>query len=125
MTRNRVSDERTEGALTTMYFDWKGTSICKFKTSKQHSKEEYETKANEIILQGLRMGYNLDGVKLFMMTCMDDIEYKRRVKGKLDTESCMIACFTILALLKLKAVNEYDVLIELVNQKKRKKSLAS
>jgi hypothetical protein len=108
-----------------MYFDWKGTSICKFKTSKRHPKEEYETKANEIIREGLEKGYNLNQVKLIMIKCMNDIEYRRRVKRKLDTESCMIACFTILALLKLKAVNEYDVMIELVNQKKRKKNHAS
>lgn len=112
--------------MTTMYFDWKGTSICKFKTSKKHPKKEYETKANEIILQGLNQGYNLNQVKLFMTSCMNDIEHKRRVKGKLDTESCMIACFTILALLKLKAIdNEYDVMVELVSRKKRKKILAS
>lgn len=108
-----------------MYFDWKGTSICKFKTSKRHPKEKYELRANEIIREGLEKGYNLNQVKLFMIKCMDDIEYRRRVKRKLDTESCMIACFTILALLKLKAVNEYDVMIELVNQKKRKKNHAS
>jgi len=110
---------------TTMYFMWKGTNICKFKTNKRSPREDYFKKADEIIREGLEAGYNLYQVKIFMIKFMNDVEYKRRVKGKLDTESCMIACFTILALLKLKAVKEHEVLIELVNQKKRKKNLSS
>jgi hypothetical protein len=98
-----------EGKNGSMCLYWKDLLICSFPLGR-YDYEHYKKEGDELIIQSMRMkGYNIKRqIFQYMLTC-NSIHSKKLKKQKIPSMDMYLFRITLMALIKLKIIDEEDV----------------
>jgi hypothetical protein len=98
-----------EGKNGSMCLYWKDLLICSFPLGR-YDYEHYKKEGDELIIQSMRMkGYNIKRqIFQYMLTC-NSIYNKKVKKQKIPSMDMYLFRITLMALIKLKIIDEEDV----------------